>query len=171
MIVNGEIKEHRIQDTMSTCLKVKRVAMRLGTSRIDYQCIKSKAETEIYMGQRIRLGKLRIKMNIILIGGPGSGKSTYSEFITERVRYRITFILVNLLRKEKAKGGEMAKRLSNLGKGDFAPNDIVLKLVFDEVEKSDKGFVFDGFPRYMQQVRDLEKKNIKIDKVVLFKCK
>ena len=43
MIVNGEIKEHRIQDSMSTCLKAKRIAMRSGTSRVDYQCIKSKA--------------------------------------------------------------------------------------------------------------------------------
>ena len=52
MIVNGEIKEHRIQDSMSTCLKAKRIAMRSGTSRIDYQCIKSKAETEIYLGEK-----------------------------------------------------------------------------------------------------------------------
>jgi len=28
MIVNGEIKEHRIQESMSQCLKGKRVAMR-----------------------------------------------------------------------------------------------------------------------------------------------
>ena len=52
MIVNGEIKEHRIQESMSICLKAKRVAMRSGTNRIDYQCIKSEAETEIYMGEK-----------------------------------------------------------------------------------------------------------------------
>ena len=52
MIVNGEIKEHRIQESMSTCLKAKRIAMRSGTNRIDYQCIKSKAETEIYLGAK-----------------------------------------------------------------------------------------------------------------------
>ena len=52
MIINGEIKEHRIQESMSKCLKAKRIAMRSSTSRIDYQCIKSKAETEIYMGQK-----------------------------------------------------------------------------------------------------------------------
>ena len=52
MIVNGEIKEHRIQESMSKCLKAKRIAMRSSTSRIDYQCIKSKAETEIYMNQK-----------------------------------------------------------------------------------------------------------------------
>ena len=47
MIVNGEIKEHRIQPAMSDCLKGKRVAMR--TSKNDnviYQCIKSMAELE-----------------------------------------------------------------------------------------------------------------------------
>jgi adenylate kinase len=104
-------------------------------------------------------------MNIILIGGPGSGKSTYAEFITKE--FGIDHIYPGeLLRKEKEKGGEIAKRLSNLGKGGFAPNDIVLKLVKDAVAKADKGFVFDGFPRYMQQVRDLEKEGIKIDKVV-----
>ena len=53
LIVNGEIKEHRIQDTMSACLKGKRVASRSNTgSNIEYQCIKSMAETEIYMGEK-----------------------------------------------------------------------------------------------------------------------
>ena len=53
MIVNGEIKEHRIQESMSKCLKGKRIAMRTNTSNnVDYQCIKSKAQTEIYMGQK-----------------------------------------------------------------------------------------------------------------------
>ena len=52
MIVNGEIREHRIQDSMSTCLKGKRIAMRSVTNNVDYQCIKSKAETEIYMGEK-----------------------------------------------------------------------------------------------------------------------
>ena len=53
MIVNGEIKEHRIQKSMSDCLKGKRIAMRGNTSKnVDYQCIKSKAETEIYLGAK-----------------------------------------------------------------------------------------------------------------------
>jgi len=53
MIINGEIKEHRIQDSMSQCLKGKRIAMRTTTgNNIEYQCIKSMAETEIYMGEK-----------------------------------------------------------------------------------------------------------------------
>jgi hypothetical protein len=53
MIINGEIKEHRIQDSMSTCLKGKRIAMRTNTgNNVEYQCIKSMAETEIYLGEK-----------------------------------------------------------------------------------------------------------------------
>ena len=53
MIVNGEIKEHRIQESMSQCLKGKRIAMRSNTgNNVEYQCIKSKAETEIYIGEK-----------------------------------------------------------------------------------------------------------------------
>ena len=53
MIVNGEIKEHRIQESMSDCLKGKRIAMRTNTgSSVEYQCLKSKAETEIYLGAK-----------------------------------------------------------------------------------------------------------------------
>ena len=47
LIVNGEIKEHRIQDSMSDCLKGKRVATRgLKNNNVEYQCIKSMAELE-----------------------------------------------------------------------------------------------------------------------------
>ena len=46
MIVHGEIKEARIQQSMSECLKGKRVAKRESKSHIKYQCIKSMAELE-----------------------------------------------------------------------------------------------------------------------------
>jgi hypothetical protein len=54
MIIDHEIKEHRIQDTLSECLKGKRVAERQlkANSNVQYKCIKSLAETEIYLGQK-----------------------------------------------------------------------------------------------------------------------
>ena len=52
MIVNQEIKEHRIQPSMSVCLKGARVAKRESKERVQYQCIKSLAETEIYLGEK-----------------------------------------------------------------------------------------------------------------------
>jgi len=46
MIINGEIKEARIQSSMSDCLKGKRIAMRDTKDSVKYQCIKSMAELE-----------------------------------------------------------------------------------------------------------------------------
>ena len=44
MIVNSEIKEHRIQADIKSCLKGKRTAERQYSEGVRYQCIKSKAE-------------------------------------------------------------------------------------------------------------------------------
>ncbi len=47
MIIDHEIKEHRIQPTLSECLKHKRIAKRSKSTSVFYKCIKSKAELEI----------------------------------------------------------------------------------------------------------------------------
>ena len=61
MIVNGEIKEHRIQESMSNCLKGKRVAMRDSKKHIEYQCIKSMAELEDNIDGSRSIKKLILK--------------------------------------------------------------------------------------------------------------
>ena len=58
MIINGEIKEARIQATMSDCSKGKRVAKRESKSHIKYQCIKSKAELETNIDGSLSIKKL-----------------------------------------------------------------------------------------------------------------
>jgi hypothetical protein len=62
MIVNNEIKEHRIQESMSICLKGKRHAERelKGGGNVQYSCIKSKAELETNID-----GSLNIKALIL----------------------------------------------------------------------------------------------------------
>ena len=54
MIIEHEIKEHRIQESLSMCLKRKRVAERQlkSDTKVSYKCIKSEAEIEIYMGEK-----------------------------------------------------------------------------------------------------------------------
>jgi hypothetical protein len=47
MFVGAEIKEHRIQPTMSECLKGKRLATRSASPQTEFKCVKSKAELEI----------------------------------------------------------------------------------------------------------------------------
>tara|TARA_R100001015_G_C4591890_1_gene147352 strand:- start:510 stop:725 length:216 start_codon:yes stop_codon:yes gene_type:complete len=62
MMVNNEIKEHRIQPSMSVCLKGKRVAMRQikSNSNVRFECLKSQAELELYLGRK-HIKKLILK--------------------------------------------------------------------------------------------------------------
>ena len=46
MIINGEIKEHRVQESMALCLRGKRTAERQYSQGTKYQCLKVKAELE-----------------------------------------------------------------------------------------------------------------------------
>ena len=46
MIVNNEIKEHRIQDSMAQCLRGKRTAERVFQENVQYSCVNVKAELE-----------------------------------------------------------------------------------------------------------------------------
>ena len=68
-------------------------------------------------------------VRVVIMGGPGSGKSTYSEYIIRH--FGIKHIYPGgLLRKEIDKGGPDGQKIKNLlDQGKFAPNDIVLKLI------------------------------------------
>ena len=63
MIVQGEIKEARIQPSMSECLKGKRVAKRSTKEggHVKYQCIKSMAELESNIDGSLSIKKLIIE--------------------------------------------------------------------------------------------------------------
>ena len=46
MLLNNEIKEHRIQENMAACLRGKRQAERQYQENVQYSCVKVKAELE-----------------------------------------------------------------------------------------------------------------------------
>jgi len=52
MFWDGEIKEHRIQESMAACLRARRIAEREYNPNVSYKCIRSEAETEIYLGEK-----------------------------------------------------------------------------------------------------------------------
>ena len=103
------------------------------------------------------------QMRIVMLGGPGSGKSTYTEYLIRH--FQINHIYPGgMLRKEVENNTEIGKRVKDIiSKGQFVPNQIVLDLIKDKVNKSPNGYVLDGWPRYMQQVRDMEQSGIGYD--------
>ena len=54
LIQDHKIIEHRYHDNLSSCMKARRYAMKDKSSqdRVVYKCIQSKANVEIYMGEK-----------------------------------------------------------------------------------------------------------------------
>ena len=54
LLQDHKIVEHRIKNSLSDCLKSKRYAMkdRNPKDRVVFKCIQSKANVEIYMGEK-----------------------------------------------------------------------------------------------------------------------
>ena len=95
---------------------------------------------------------------IILLGAPGAGKGT----LAEGVRNATDFIHVStgdMLRtavKAGSRTGLEAK--SYMEKGELVPDDVILRIVGErlgQVKPTDK-YMFDGFPRTLEQARQLD---------------
>lgn len=98
--------------------------------------------------------------NIILCGAPGCGKGTQSEFIVEK--YGLTHISTgDLMRKEMASGSELGELLNSyISKGQLVPDEVTIQLLeqhIDSLPENTKGLIFDGFPRTLNQAKELER--------------
>ena len=59
LFINGELVEHRIQDTLSTCLKMKREASRnMNMDNKQFMCGEVKAELEKNIDGSISINKI-----------------------------------------------------------------------------------------------------------------
>jgi adenylate kinase len=107
-------------------------------------------------------------MRIILLGPPGAGKGTQAEFICQR--YGIPKISTgDMLRAAVVAGTALGLQAKGVMEaGDLVPDDIILGLVEERISKPDceKGFLFDGFPRTIQQADGLKDRGINIDYVI-----
>jgi len=108
-------------------------------------------------------------MNVVILGSPGVGKGTYAKILSEK--YNIPRISTGDLFREAIRDEtELGKKIKDyVSRGDLVPDEIVIKLVKDRLEKEDcqKGFLLDGFPRTIAQAEALEKFK-KVDKVLNF---
>lgn len=114
-------------------------------------------------------------MNIILLGPPGAGKGTQSDFL--RDEYTLTKLATgDMLRASVAAGTELGKQAKAvMDSGALVSDDIMIGIIREAI--SDKhcpnGFILDGFPRTVAQAEALDgmlaKEGKKLDYVIELK--
>ena len=111
-------------------------------------------------------------MNLLIIGAPGAGKGTVSESLIND--YAITHISTGDMLRNAIKNNTPVglKAKEYMDKGHLVPDEIIHNLIVERLSQDDvsKGFLFDGYPRTLNQAMDLsnilQELNIKIDCVI-----
>lgn len=96
------------------------------------------------------------KKLILLIGAPGSGKSTDSKLIAEKHSETISsYSTGDLIKEEIQKGSAIGNIAKNyVEKGDLVPTQIVVELIVDAINKAPTEVVLlDGFPGKEKQLQ------------------
>jgi adenylate kinase len=97
-------------------------------------------------------------MNIILLGGPGSGKGTQAAALVKHFSL-IHISTGQLFRKQMEQETELGTLArSYIDKGELVPDEISVKMLRARLEQPDtaQGFILDGFPRTLLQAEALE---------------
>lgn len=96
-------------------------------------------------------------MRLILLGAPGAGKGTQGALLAKRhdiPRISTGDILRDAVRRGTPLGKE-ARRFMDAG--ELVPDDVILGLVREVLADDGAGFVLDGFPRTLEQARQLDR--------------
>ena len=97
-------------------------------------------------------------MIIILFGPPGAGKGTQAQRLVDKYNLK-QLSTGDMLREAITEGSELGKKASSImDRGELDSDDIILSMIKDKIRKSGSdGFIFDGFPRNLEQAKALDK--------------
>lgn len=98
-------------------------------------------------------------MNFVLFGPPGSGKGTQGKGLAEK--YGLTVLSTGeILRNEIAQGTSLGEKAREyMDKGSLVPDEIIIDMMENLILRSSdqKGFLFDGFPRTVEQAKAFDR--------------
>jgi adenylate kinase len=99
---------------------------------------------------------VEMKKAVVLLGPPGSGKTSLAERLLGYLDGKIIATGPLLKDKAKEKSGEGKKVKNHLDKGELVPTELVKKTIVQYLEeKGAPWLLFDGFPRHKDQIEPL----------------
>jgi adenylate kinase len=111
-------------------------------------------------------------MNILFFGPNGSGKGTQGAILQKQFNVQHVESGV-IFRDNISKGTELGKKAKQfMDRGELVPDDITIPMILDRLQQPDcaKGWLLDGFPRNVNQAKQLDaalaKAGLKLDYVI-----
>ncbi len=98
-------------------------------------------------------------MNLIILGAPGSGKGTQSVKLSKELSFA-HISTGDMLREAVKNETDLGKKAREyMQKGQLVPDELVIGLIDQRIKQKDaeRGIIFDGFPRNINQAKSLDK--------------
>lgn len=96
--------------------------------------------------------------NVVIFGAPGSGKGTQSAFIASK--YGLKHLSTgDILRHEVENKSDIGKRIEScISQGHLVPDKLIIDILAYVLDKEENktGYIFDGFPRTIEQAKALK---------------
>ena len=107
-------------------------------------------------------------MRLILLGPPGGGKGTVAKRLESEFNIPVISTGV-ILREAVNKKNKLGMEVNNImTKGGLVPDHIILEIIKERIKQEDckNGYIFDGFPRNIEQTNSLEKLNKELNEYI-----
>ena len=104
-----------------------------------------------------------MKKHLLFLGAPGAGKGTQAELLSQTNSY-LHLSTGELLRKEIEMQTNLGRQVKDIiNRGELVSDELVLKIVRENLDKDNNGWILDGYPRNLSQVNALNEVLIEIN--------